>query len=364
MKHTALYIFIFILIHPINVYSINHRDELSNITLGVYIPTSASKECIQEKDFIHKKLTTLATKTGYSSFNNTNFIIVPDIIINSIDVAEGGMKNVYVVQGDFSVHISDYKNETVFESILLPFKSYGTSLNRAIKNGIQNINSKDIETILISARQKILDYYLTREELIFSTIDTYVFNEEYEAAISILMSIPKELLELKKRAEIKAIEVYTKRNEAIKLQNEERIYSENEGLLSSVKSYIAMHKPIEALLLLQDFQHHSSQEDEYNKLLSTAEAMISEEEKAKKLQIEREYIDKKNREDREWNLHYQKENHRMSMEQQDINFRTNQENHKYDLENKRINTDMEIYNEIEDIAINYLQTHPDFKTFK
>ena len=56
-----------------------------NVQNGTFVTPTASLQ-------LQNKLSQLATQAGYSSYGNNLFVISPNVIVNTIDKAEGGMK--------------------------------------------------------------------------------------------------------------------------------------------------------------------------------------------------------------------------------------------------------------------------------
>lgn len=296
-------------------------QDIGKVVLGVKILDNATNETKQVGLQLQNKLSQLATQAGYSSYGSNQFIISPNVIINTVDKAEGGMKTIYVVQGDLSLSICGGVENTVYSNVSLPFKGSGTSMDKAIMNGVLKISYSNVKETFDEARRKILDYYAAKEEVIFAKADTYTFNKEYDKAIACLMLIPEELFDLHKKALAKATEVYDKRNKAIQRATAEKRRSENDAVLRKAQGYLSMQNPEEALIVLWDYRSgNAKQNAQYDTLVKKSEALITAEKKIALEKEHQEYLDSRMREDREWALYEKTVEHGMAMDNRAMDY--------------------------------------------
>lgn len=296
-------------------------QDIGKIMLGVRIADDASAETKQVAMQLQSRLSQIATQAGYSSNGASLFTISPNVIINYVDVAEGGMKPIYLVQGDLAISIADGANGTVFSSTTFPFKGSNTDKNKAILSGVLKIGYSNLKEMFDEARTKILDYYAAKEEAIFAKADSYAFNQQYDEAISCLMLIPEELFELHSKAMNKVVEIYDKRNAKIACQRAAQLAAENDAVLKKAHSYLAMQNAEDALKALWDYRNGSeAQNAQYNEMVEKAGALVSEE-KQRILEAERQkYLDARMREDREWSMRVQAMEHEMSLENREMDY--------------------------------------------
>lgn len=296
-------------------------QDIGKVVLGVKIMDNATEETKKVGLQLQNKLTQLATQAGYSSYGNNQFVISPNVIVNIVEKAEGGMKTVYVVQGDLSLSIYGGIENTIYSSISLPFKGSGTSMDKAIMNGVLKITYDSVKETFGEARRKILDYYVSKEDLIFTKADTYAFNNEYDKAIACLMLIPEELFDLHKKALVKATEIYDKRNTAIQKEREAKRRVENDAILKKAQGYLSMQNPEDALKTLWAYRSGDPKQNaQYDTLVKKSEALITTEKKLALEQAQQEYTDARKREDREWALYEKTIEHEMSMDNREMDY--------------------------------------------
>ena len=368
MKNKIVILYL-ILILPCISYT-QTVDDISKIAIGVYFENGTSQETIKLRSLLEDKLVKFATQAGYSSFNNTSFFISPNIVVNSVDVAEGGMKNVYIVRGELYLTIQDKSTNIVFSSGSYLFKGTATNKDLAIKNGILNIIYENINSLFIEAKSKILSYYESRKELIFTRANMLVADGDYDGAIACLMMIPEDLTELYKEALIKAQDIYEMRDDAIRLQIIAKQKHNNDSILMTANSYLSMHEPRAALNILSKYTSGDTQQDiTYREYVSRAENMISAIEREEKRKEERTYQDNKRREERNYQDNRRKEERRyqeyseqmahqremdrqnMALRNQVISASERVTHHKLRIEEQKVNA-------LKQVACDYIKNNP------
>lgn len=169
-------------------------EDIGKIVIGVKILPNSNEETLYNKEYLQNKLLSLASNAGLSSHGNSTFFITPSITINDIQTAEGGMKNVFVISGELYLNIKDEDSGTIFANTSYSFKGSGTSKEAAIKNGLQKISYGKLSPFFDEAKSAILNYYSAKQDKIFANADMLCQNNDYDAAIACLLTIPEELL--------------------------------------------------------------------------------------------------------------------------------------------------------------------------
>ena len=348
MHRFFLWIVLFLFsIEPFHAQTI---QDIGKIVLGVKILPSASVETHTLEDYLINKIRQIATPAGYSSYGNNHFFISPNIIVDYVEIAEGGMRNIYIVSGTLSLSIQEQNNGTIFSSIALPFKGSDTKKETAIKNAITGIDYHAVSKMFDMGKVKILSYYEAQADAVFTRADTYVQNKEYDGAIACLMMIPEELFDLYKKALVKANEIYEIRDAEIRKQEAEARHNRNSEILSHARSLLAMHNPTEALKTLWSYQLGEEDQDHiYHSMISQAETQISEGER-KAMEKERQaYEDRKRREDREWTLREKSTEHQMALDTQRAEYEHAETMQELQLEQQRVDA-------IKNVACEYLRS--------
>ena len=344
-------------------------DDIGKIVIGVKILPKANSETVKNKEYLQNKLMNLASNAGFTSYGRNAFFITPSIIINDTRTAEGGMKNIYVINGDIYLNIQEGDAGIVFASTSFSFQGSGTSKDDAIKNGIQKISYGNLKPFFDEARSGILKYFTDMQDKIFAKADMLCTNKEYDAAIACLLTIPEELFEPYKKAYAKACEIYKMRDEEIANQIAFEIKELNNEVLVKARSLMAMHDAVETLKTLWDYHIADTEQDqEYRQLVKTAEDRITAEEQAileKERQEheeqlrkeERDYQDMRRREERAYADSRREYEDNLQDKGQAYKDNVNFKNRLLDLEMKRadsqLNNQRDIADAIKDIALKY-----------
>lgn len=353
-----LYIIILFMLSPFCVLA-QTTDDIGKIVLGVKFEESASQETFANRAILEDKLVKFASMSGYSSFNNNVFYISPNVVVNSIDVAEGGMKNVYVVKGELYLAIMDEVNGTVYSSISYNFKGSSTKKETAVKNALLNIDYHNISAAFNEAKEKILSYYEAHIDSYFAKAEACVADGNYDEAITCLMMIPEELHSLHAKAMEKAQSVYNCRSEAIKQQLLLEQRTKNNEILTTANSYLAMHQPQEALRILWNYQRGQKDLDEqYLALVKKAEQQVSSAERETLRKEERTYQDERRREDRAWREYEKDSQHRRDMDKADVAYRKQRLETAEQVAHRQLDTEQERIKALKDVASEYLRNNP------
>lgn len=295
-----IFIIIFGILIPLVSFA-QTLDDIGKIVLGIKVLPTATQETKDNQVFLQNKLTNLAANAGFSSYGNNAFFMTPSITISDTQVAEGGMKNIYVTNGELYLTVQEGDSGTVFASASFPFKGSGTSKAAAVKNGIQKITYGNMKPFFDESKSQILNYYNAMQEKIFANADMLVQNKDFDAAIATLLSIPEELFEPYQKAYAKACEIYQMRDAYVVEQISLGIRELNNEVLVKARSLMAAHDAVGTLEALWDYHiAGTEQDDEYRQLVRTAEARITAEEQAALEKAKQEYEERRMKEEREY----------------------------------------------------------------
>lgn len=347
MQINMFIVCISIIIYSIGTIQAQTIQDIGKVVLGVNVLSSATTETQNHKDFVCNKIRQIVTQAGYSSYGDNTFVVSPNILINDVSIAEGGMRNVYIISGELILSIQEQDNGTIFTTTSFPFKGSATKKDDALKNAISNIDFHTAADFFEIGKTKILSYYADQEDLIFARADSYVKNKEYDEAITCLMMIPEELYDLHKKALIKANEIYELRDEEIRRQEEEDRHEENENILNRARSFLAMHNPTDALKTLWNYKIGDDNQDQsYYSMISKAETLITETEKRALEKEKQEYIDKKEQIERQFSI----QEKGIALKKQQIEYEHTKSIQELQLAQQRIEA-------IKTIAYEYLKSH-------
>lgn len=321
-------------------------DDIGKIVVGVKVLPNSSVETKNNKDFLKNKLINLATQAGFSSYGNSTFLMVPAISVHNVQNAEGGMKNIYVINGELYLTIQENDAGTVFSSESFAFRGSGVSKEAALKNGIQNISYGNMKPFFDEAKSKILDYYSAMQDKIFANADMLVKNKDFDAAISCLLSIPEDLFDLYEKAFSKACQIYQERDEYIAEQRAIKKREDNNAVLVKARSFLSCHDATGAMKVLWAYSMSGTEQDnEYYNLLTKAEAIITSEEQALLAKEQQEYEERRLKEERDY-----------ADSKQEYADKMNYMNRQLELENKKADNQKEMVQAVKAVALEYMKS--------
>ena len=346
-RNNSLCLIIFLLAFPFVVLA-QTADDMGKIVVGVDFQDGISQETLNLKPQLEDRLVHFATQAGCSSFDNKAIFISPNIVVNSVDIADGGMKDVYIVKGELFLTIQDRNSGTVFSSKSFPFKGSSTKRDLAVKNGILSIRYENVSNIFSEAKSKILSFYQSRKDIIFARANTFAANGDYDGAIACLMMIPEDLTDLHEQALIKAQTFLDMKAEAKRLELIVEQKNYNDSLLTTANSYLAMHQPEEALGVLSAYVPGNTQQDiTYRKYISHAESLMAKREREVKRKEERAYQE-----------YSRQKAHQREMDRQDMALRRQVVSASERLEHHRLRVSEQKVNALKQVACDYIRNNP------
>lgn len=334
-------------------------DDMGKIVIGVDFQDGSSQETMNLKPQLEDKLVHFAAQAGCSSFDNKAFFISPNIVVNSVDMAEGGMKNVYIVKGELYLTIQDRNSGTVFSSRSFSFNGTATKRDLAVKNGILSIKYENVSSVFSEAKSKILSYYQSRKDLFFTRANTIAASGDYDGAIACLMMIPEDLTDLHEQALLKAQDFLEMKDEAERLQMIAETKNYNDSILTMANSYLAMHQAEEALGVLSSYAPGDAQQDvTYRKYVAHAERIVSESEREVKRREERAYQDERRREDRAYREYQKQTAHQRNMDRQDMALRRQVISASERVLHHKLRVDEQKVRALKQVACDYIRNNP------
>jgi hypothetical protein len=168
--------------------------EWGSIRFTPYVPPypDLGKEGIA---IIENKINSLVSKYGAAgSVGNPSFVIIPAISITSKNVTSTA-PTLYANKYNVTFYTANLLDGTIFSSASFVFKGVGESPLKAFINGLEssNINETDFVRLLTEGKEKAIRYYEANCSSILQQAKNEASQKNYEGAILILKTIPKEV---------------------------------------------------------------------------------------------------------------------------------------------------------------------------
>lgn len=185
-------------------------SDFGKIALSIVMPDNVEGMNTSQLSKLQTKITQIVASGGLaaSGYNN-NFVIYPVFAIYDTKVVESGMQDITILNCELTLFIKQVDNNLIFSTINKALKGNGKSKNIAITSAISqiNINDPDYNSFIENGKKKIIQYYESTCQDIINNADGLAKRQDYEQAIGLLLSIPKEVSCYKKATD-KSIEVY------------------------------------------------------------------------------------------------------------------------------------------------------------
>ncbi|MBL7749305.1 MAG: hypothetical protein JNM19_17835 [Chitinophagaceae bacterium] len=187
------------------------NTKLSTISLYVAPPVTTGEVSEAARSMIEEKITSLITESGIASaWYNNSFVAEPKLMVNGVQTTAGGMRNIMVADCSFSIIIKQQNSAIIFSQYSRNIKGSGFNKEEAVSNAISQIEFADDKAakFIENAKSKIISYYNQNCELILQKAEKYRSMKEYQAALSILLTVPEEATTCYARAQQKAPAVF------------------------------------------------------------------------------------------------------------------------------------------------------------
>lgn len=196
---------------------------------------------------IENKINSIVSKFGITgNVSNPAFVIIPAINITSKNITSTA-PTMYANKYDVTFYTANILDGTIFSSSTFSFKGVGESPLKAFINGLEStkINEKEFVKMLSDGKEKALKYFEANCSNIIQDAKNEAAQKNFDQAILILKTIPKEVSCYKSTGEL--IEKYFKLHNAengkellAQMQAELGKQSEIGGFNEKAMSYYAL----------------------------------------------------------------------------------------------------------------------------
>lgn len=157
------------------------------------MPVSTHNISNDAATMLYNRLNQAVALNGIGSSDNSNkFLMVTSVGVLSIEPTETVPMR-YMAEIEISMFIVDNSRKLVFSQEIITKKGVGDNENDAVKEAMKSIKSRDpkLKKMIVTGKNKILDYYNTECELVVKTINTYLELGMYDEAMNELNAIPQ-----------------------------------------------------------------------------------------------------------------------------------------------------------------------------
>lgn len=166
-----------------------------DIVLSVVMPNSSENLKNSHYSKLEAKTTQIVTNAGLSGIGfNHDFVIYPKFDIYEDEVIESGLKNQTMIKAEISLYILQTSNKMTLSSVSKGITGIGKTKDIAITNAISSISvtDNDFSEFMETGKKRIITYYQNNCDAILKQADALTKVQQYEQALTLLISVPKE----------------------------------------------------------------------------------------------------------------------------------------------------------------------------
>jgi hypothetical protein len=168
-------------------------DDAGRIALASVVSDQIEGLTPSAQSNLQNKLNQIATKSGMggSSLNN-RFIITANVVVLTKDItATAPPMHAYTLE--ITLYIGDGIEGTLFSSTSVTLKGVGKTETKAYMAALKNLKTSDTryQSFIEQGKNKIIEYYNSKCDFILKEAEMLAGQNEFDAAISKLVSIPE-----------------------------------------------------------------------------------------------------------------------------------------------------------------------------
>lgn len=168
-------------------------DDAGRIALASVVSDQIEGLTLSAQSNLQNKLNRIATKNGMggSSLNN-RFIITANVVVLTKDITPTAPPmQAYTLE--ITLYIGDGVEGTLFSSTSVTLKGVGKTETKAYMAALKNLKVADpkYQSFIEQGKNKIIEYYNSKCDFILKEADALVSQNEFDAAIAKLVSIPE-----------------------------------------------------------------------------------------------------------------------------------------------------------------------------
>ncbi len=171
-------------------------DDVNLIAIAPYVSTQIEYMPTSARVNLENKLEKLITSSGFSSSigSDSRFILTPNITVLSKNIVSGAPPKVALLL-DVTFYIGDGVSGVKYGSASVEVRGVGSNETKAYNSAIRRIghNNKELKKLLELSKSKIVNYFNSNCNNILKEADNYASLNQFDDALIVLNSIPKEI---------------------------------------------------------------------------------------------------------------------------------------------------------------------------
>lgn len=267
-------------IHPTST------QEQNTISTGVKISVMVPNDFTQANQaLVQSKLLQIVSRGGVSGMGGSPTIVIAPIFALLSESVTATAPPKTMLKYSLTLYIAKIITGDVYGSTTMEIVGVGDSVELALQNAISSISTSDtsVANMIGEAEQRIISYYTQNGDRIIAEAQTATSSNQYDVAIALLTSIPKECGELFDKAQAALAPIY-----------EKNLSLHADQALSQMRSALAVATPesfTQAMIYYQQIPYNSEARTQADELYNSTKSKLDAE-KQTELQHARELSDK------------------------------------------------------------------------
>lgn len=171
----------------------------NGIKLTILTPQPSEDNYVTEKmtSDLARKLLSIASKNGISGMGGDPAFVLAADITGLDKKLTGSAPQKTMLTYDVTLYVGNVITGTVFGSSTIKLVGVGDNERKAANNAVAELkDNKEIQQMLVSSTNKIVEYYNTHAGEIESQIEAAISKGDYNEAYGLLYSVPEQATEL------------------------------------------------------------------------------------------------------------------------------------------------------------------------
>jgi len=191
-----LIVLLSVLLFGISGYSQNDLgtiDDYGRVTMTPILPKNMGDLPAGAKKLLQSRLQQVVSKNGLGGVAiQPQFIITATVDVISKDITSTAPPMV-AMNTEITMYIIDYVNKTTFSSVTISAKGVGKTDNKAYIQAMKRINPRSsiIRSFVKKGKNKIIEYYNTKCDVIIKEAQSLEKQDKYQEAIHKLITVPE-----------------------------------------------------------------------------------------------------------------------------------------------------------------------------
>lgn len=185
-------------------------QDANKIEVSAYVAPNSGVPPAAEK-VLESKLTNLITASGFGAAANERFILTAHVTILTEDVTPT-TPPLFSYTLSYNLYLGDGMTGTLYSSAQIEAKGVGQTKDKAYLQALKSLSPRDpqLKRMVEEGKQKIIDYFNTNGAAILARAASLANNQQYDAAMWELNSIPSCCPELYAKAQAQMMQVFSK----------------------------------------------------------------------------------------------------------------------------------------------------------